>query len=55
MFANPADHLGESYRQDYYKGEAEDMANLLSVSESVSVPFGSFENVVQTYRQADLF
>jgi hypothetical protein len=48
MFGDPAAHLGETYRQEYYEGEAEDMADLLSVSESVTVPSGSFENVVQT-------
>lgn len=48
MFGDPTAHLGETYRQEYYKGEAEDMADLLSVSESVTVPYGSFDNVVQT-------
>ena len=48
MYANPAAHLGETYRQEYYKGQAEDMAELLSVNESVSVPYGSFDNVVKT-------
>jgi uncharacterized membrane protein YkoI len=48
MFGDPAAHIGETYRQEYYAGEAEDMADLLSVSESVTIPFGSFENVVQT-------
>ena len=48
MFADPAVHVGETYRQEYYKGHAEDMADLLSVTESVGVPYGSFENVVKT-------
>jgi len=48
MYADPAAHLGETYRQEYYAGEAEDMADLLSVSESVTVPYGSFTGVVQT-------
>jgi hypothetical protein len=48
MYANPAERLGEVYRQEYYKGKAEDMAELLSANESVSVPYGSFENVIQT-------
>lgn len=29
--------------------EAEDMADILSATEQVTVPFGSFESVVQTY------
>lgn len=49
MFANPANHIGETMRQEYYAGEAEDMADILSATEQVTVPFGSFENVVQTY------
>jgi hypothetical protein len=48
MFAKPAAHIGETYRQEYYKGEAEDMADLLSVTEGVTVPYGSFDNVVKT-------
>jgi hypothetical protein len=48
MFADPAAHIGETYRQEYYKSEAEDMADLLSVSESVTVSSVFFEKVVQT-------
>jgi hypothetical protein len=48
MYADPAAHLGETYRQEYYRGEAEDMAELLSVTESVTVPYGVFDNVVKT-------
>jgi len=49
MFADPAAHVGETYRLEYYQGEAEDMAELLSTSESLAIDLGSFENVVQTY------
>jgi hypothetical protein len=35
---------GLAYRQEYYAGEAEDMAEVLSLSENVTVPYGSFEN-----------
>jgi len=48
MYADPAAHLGETYRQEYYPGVAEDMAELLSVTESVTVPYGSYDNVVKT-------
>jgi hypothetical protein len=48
MYANPAEHIGEMYRQEYYEGEAEDMGQLVSATERVTIPFGSFENVVQT-------
>ena len=48
MHGDPAAHIGETYRQEYYQGEAEDTAKLLSVAESVTIPYGSFDNVVQT-------
>jgi hypothetical protein len=46
MKANPT--IGESYRQEYYQGEAEDWAKVLSLSESVSIPFGSYSEVLMT-------
>lgn len=49
MWANPAAHLNETYYQEYYAGEAEDQGQVLSVSESVIVPFGEFEDVVRTF------
>lgn len=39
---------GEAYRQEYYAGEAEDMAEVISLSETASVPYGSFDNVLMT-------
>ncbi len=49
MWAAPSAHLNEVYRQEFYLGHAEDEGQVLSVSESVTVPFGSFENVVKTF------
>ncbi len=49
MWADPSAHLNEKYYQEYYAGEAEDMGQVLSVGESVTVPFGAFENVVKTF------
>ncbi|MEW5941273.1 MAG: hypothetical protein AB1750_16540 [Chloroflexota bacterium] len=49
MWADPSAHVNEEYRQEYYAGEAEDMGQVLSLSESVTVPFGSFDNVLKTY------
>jgi hypothetical protein len=40
--------VGESYRQEYYKGEAEDQAKVQSLNASVSVPYGSFDHVLVT-------
>jgi hypothetical protein len=45
----PADpKVGMAYRQEYYKGEAEDAAEILSVDERAEVPYGSFDHVLQT-------
>jgi hypothetical protein len=40
MPANPED--GMTYRQEYYAGEAEDRAEVLSLDEQVQVPYGHF-------------
>jgi len=39
---------GDTYRQEFAAGEAEDMATVLSRTKHVSVPYGSFDNVVET-------
>ena len=46
MPAEPAD--GMRYRQEYYRGEAEDNGEVLSVGEQAEVPFGHFEGVLLT-------
>ena len=46
MQAHPK--VGQSYRQEYYKGEAEDMAKVQSLSDSVTVTYGSFDHVLVT-------
>lgn len=45
MLADPLPNLW--YRQEYYKGEAEDVAQVLSTSTSITVPYGSFDNCLQ--------
>jgi hypothetical protein len=40
--------IGDSYRQEYLKGEAEDMADVVALSESVTVPFGRFAECLKT-------
>jgi hypothetical protein len=49
MWADPTAHLGEIYYQEYYPGEAEDTGQVMSTSENVTVPQGSYQNVLQTY------
>lgn len=44
MEAQPA--VGDTYRQEYYQGEAEDMAQVLSLSESATVPYGSYQSLL---------
>lgn len=46
MKANPV--VGETYRQEYYKGEAEDKAKVLSLTETVKVPYGTFMHCLKT-------
>lgn len=46
MKANPK--VGETYRQEYYKGKAEDMARVLTLNTTVKVAFGTFNNCLQT-------
>lgn len=47
--AMPADPKpGDPYRQEYKKGEAEDMGQVLSASETVEAPTGTYRNCVQT-------
>ena len=40
--------VGMSYRQEYYKGEAEDSAEVLSLDEWTEVPAGAYEHLLMT-------
>ena len=40
--------LNQAYRQEYWLNEAEDMARVVSTSETVTVPLGTFDNCLQT-------
>ena len=46
MKANP--QVADQYREEYYVGEAEDMAEIVSITESVEVPQGSYTNCLET-------
>jgi hypothetical protein len=46
MQADPK--VGQSYHQEYYPGEAMDMAKVLRLNDSVTVSYGSFDHVVVT-------
>jgi hypothetical protein len=45
MPANPK--IGETYRQEYYRGVAEDVGTIVATDQKVTVPFGTFENCLQ--------
>lgn len=48
MWATPAAHLGEAYRQEFYRGKAEDWGKVITLQQSVTVPFGSFSGCITT-------
>jgi hypothetical protein len=45
MRANP--QVGDSYRQEFYPGQAEDMGTVVAIGQTVTVPHGTLENCVQ--------
>ena len=46
MLAHPA--VGAAYRQEYYRGEAEDQAQVLATDRSAKVPYGDLTGLLQT-------
>jgi len=44
MLANPL--AGMSYRQEYYEGEAADMAEVIYLNETVTIDYGTYEEVL---------
>jgi hypothetical protein len=40
--------VGQSYHQEYYPGQAMDMARVLSSNASITVPYGSYDEVLET-------
>ena len=41
--------VGTTYRQEYYRCEAEDMAEIVAVGETVKVPAGEYEDCVRVH------
>ena len=54
MHADPEAHVRETYLQEYYAGEAEDTAKILSTEETVEIGYGVFDQVVKTYEYTPL-
>ncbi len=46
--------VGDSYRMEYYKGQAEDMAEVKETGLTVKVAAGTFENCVKVYEWTPL-
>lgn len=46
MLAHP--EVGQTYREEYYAGQAEDRSKVLSLDEQAQVPFGHFTNALLT-------
>jgi hypothetical protein len=46
MLADP--RVDDAYRQEFYAGEAEDVAQVFALGESVTVPAGSWEGILVT-------
>ncbi len=46
MAATP--RVGDGYQQEFFEGVAEDRAEVLSLDVTVEVPFGTFDDVLQT-------
>jgi hypothetical protein len=45
MKGNP--QTGDAYRQEFLKGEAEDMGKVLSLDQTVGIGLGSYQNCLQ--------
>lgn len=45
--ANP--RVGDEYRQEYLKGEAEDMVKVLAIGQTVSTAAGNYKDCIKTY------
>lgn len=48
MWANPSAHMNEEYRQEYFRGEAEDWGKVVAVNQTVTVPYGTLTNCIKT-------
>ncbi|GAA4441564.1 hypothetical protein GCM10023188_40230 [Pontibacter saemangeumensis] len=48
MWADPWEHIGEVYYQEYYEGEAEDQGKVLPSKRTVKVPYGMYHQTLTT-------
>ena len=52
MPAHP--RVGQRYREEYYRGQAEDRARIMSLRERAEVPFGFFKRTLMTRNENPL-
>ena len=48
MWADPAAQKGNTYRQEYFAGSAEDVGKVIGLNASADVPYGSFTGCLET-------
>jgi len=48
MWANPAAHIGQTYNQEFYKGEAEDKAMVTDTHRTITTIYGTFNDCLET-------
>jgi hypothetical protein len=48
MWGDPAAHVGETYREEFAPGVAEDMARVVSLDARAKVPYGTFDGCLKT-------
>jgi len=48
MWADPAAKLNTEYRQEFYRGQAEDWAEVVALGQTVTVPYGTFTGCITT-------
>ena len=54
MWGDPAAHVGETYREEFAPGVAEDMARVVSLDARARVPYGSFTGCLKTENSTPL-
>jgi hypothetical protein len=54
MYADPENHKGLLYRQEFLLGTAEDLGRVIGIEPSVTVPAGTFTNCVHTQDSSPL-
>ncbi|MFH2108575.1 MAG: hypothetical protein ABII93_07900 [Chrysiogenia bacterium] len=54
MVGRPADYLNKEYREEYVAGVEEDKAQVLSLNETVTVPYGTFSGCIKIKVYSDL-